>query len=148
MVSVSSLVWRGHPAGATSVTGVHSSVAESIDKDGRSTTVVIYSTMLLLLLRLSGKYRNPCCKVFSYNGAAVTTVLAIELTDGRTSRSIGHIWTIDAPSCQTLMPIRQFASLRVRSFIVKPCPHTHVGACYKVVCYKVSPCDFVACYDL
>ena len=43
--------------------------------------------------------------------------------------------------------LSNYFDLRIRSFIVKPCPHTHVGACYKVACYKVSPCDFVARYD-
>ena len=72
-------------------------------------------------------------------------MLAIKLTEGRTSRSIGHIWSIDAPHCHTLRLSDSLLGLRVRSFIVQPCPHTHVGTCYKVTCYKVSPCDFVAC---
>ena len=37
-------------------------------------------------------------------------------------------------------------SLRVRSFIVKPCPHT-CRRLLQIACYKVSLCDFVAHYD-
>ena len=64
---------------------------------------------------------------------------AIKLTDSRTSRSIGYTWTVEAPRCHTL--IRQFAR-PARPFVHRKAvsTHTHVGACY-----KVSPCDFVAC---
>ena len=55
-------------------------------------------------------------------------------------------WKKDDPRCHIHLP-DSLLGLRVRSFIVKPRPHTRVGACYKVACYKVSPCDFVACYD-
>ena len=48
---------------------------------------------------------------------------------------------LDRRRCHTL--IRQFSRPAHPFVHVKPCPHTHVGACYKVACYKVLPSDFV-----
>ena len=72
------------------------------------------------------------------------SVLAINLTYSRISRSIGHTWTVDAPRCHNLSD--SLLGLRVRSFIVKPCPHAHVDACYKVACaFSMRLCSKLLC---